>query len=186
MKISIVGSAKSSGYSETAEKFAVELGRELAKRGHVLLYGPEIKMPSLSYMAAKEAKKNGGITVAIAIGRARTPFFDQDAATITIYTDGSGGAGREVILANSADGVISIGGGSGTLTEMSIAYMNNIPVVALKGSGGWSDKMIGQYFDSRKKYLVYGAENAVDALQYLEQLYANNPNPKQSLNSALM
>lgn len=171
MKVSIIGSAKSSGYSSEAEQMAIALGEKLAEKRHTILYGPELEMPSLSYLAAKSAKKHGGMTIAIAIGKARTPFYDPMAAGFVIYTDAAGGAGREVVLINSSDGVLSIGGGSGTLTELAIAYMNAIPIVSMANSGGWSDKLIGHYLDDRKKYKILGATCAEEAVMMLESTY---------------
>lgn len=171
MQITIIGSTKGSGFNEQAEAYAIAIGQEIAQRNHILLYGPEITVESLPYIAAKSARKNDGTTIAVAIGRHKTAFFDQEAATHTIYTDCSGGAGREVVLVNSADAVIAIGGGSGTLTEMSMAYMNHIPVVAMKGSGGWADKLVDEYIDDRKKYPIVGAGNAQEAIDAVERLF---------------
>ncbi len=171
MKVAIIGSAIDSGYSEQAREMADAIGRECADRGHVVLYGPEPAVPSLSYFAAKAAKERGGLTVAIANGGARTKFYDPSAAGVVIYTEGAFGATREVIFVNSADAVISIGGGSGTLTEMGIAYMNFIPIVAMKGSGGWSDQMIGKALDERKKFIIPGAASAAEALDLAEKMH---------------
>lgn len=161
-----------SGYSDQARHLAEGIGRELASRKHVLLYGPERNCPSLPYFAAAAAKKADGFTLAVAIGSARTPFYDSSAASLTVYTDASGGAGREVVLVNSADAVIAIGGGSGTLTEMSIAYMNFLPIVAVNGSGGWSENLIGRYLDERKKFKIAGASSPKETLDLAEELAA--------------
>lgn len=171
MKITVIGSANDHGYSDTAKSLAASLGKEIARRKHTLLYGPELQMPSLPYLVARSCKDAGGLTVGIAIGSARTKFHDPSAASIVIYTEGAGGAGREVILANSADGVIAIGGGAGTLTELSIAYMNYIPVVVMKGSGGWSDKLAGTYLDDRKKFIITGASDSIEALNLIEKMH---------------
>ena len=50
----------------------------------------------------------------------------------------------------SADGVIVIGGGSGTLSEICAAYMYKKPIVALKNSGGTASKYSDRYLDHRK------------------------------------
>lgn len=172
MQITIVGSTKGNGFNEVAHQYAIELGKEIAQRGHTVLYGPEITVESLPYIVAKTAREAGGKTIAVAIGRHKTQFYDMSAAGNIIYTDCSGGAGREVVLVNSADAVIAIGGGSGTLTEMSMAYMNHIPIVGMKGSGGWADKLIGEYIDARKKYIVEGASTATEAVDIAERLVA--------------
>lgn len=172
MKVVFIGSAADSGYSDIAQEFAADLGREIVKRKHTLLYGPEPSCPSLPYWVAKSAHEHGGLTIAVANGSARTKFYDPEAASVVIYTEGAGGATREVVMLNSADAVISIGGGSGTLTEMGIAYMNYVPIVAMEGSGGWSDKVIGTYLDDRKKFIIPGAKSAAEALDFAEQMHA--------------
>ncbi len=182
MKVTVVGSAHDHGFSDKAATLAAELGKEIARRGHLCIYGPEISGPSLPYLVAKSARENSGTTLAIAIGSARTAFFDPTTATYVVYTEGAAGAAREVVLVNSADAVISVGGGSGTLTEISIAYMNYIPVIAMRGSGGWSDKLIGTYLDERKKYIIEGAESALQALDIAERQYSEfKAKPPQSL-----
>lgn len=187
MQITFVGSAADSGYSDKAMEIAEELGVEMAKRGHVLLYGPERGMPSLPYFAGKVSRENGGMVIGVANGSARTEFYDKEMPSAVIHSESSFGAGREVVMVNSADAVISIGGGSGTLTEICIAYMNFIPVVAMKGSGGWSDKVIDTYIDSREKFKIPGATSAAEALDLAEKMYAEfGSQPGQLLASGVL
>jgi len=56
-----------------------------------------------------------------------------------------------LVLVLACDAVISISGGSGTLTELAIAYQANIPMIALSGFGGWSDELADTYFDQRQR-----------------------------------
>src|SRR5690606_10868306 len=74
------------------------------------------------------------------------------------------GGGRELVLVLACDAVISISGGSGTLTELAIAYQANIPMIALEGFGGWSDTLADTYFDSRKRRKVLKAQTAEEAV----------------------
>ncbi len=171
MKIAVIGSSLSQGYTEEQSAMAMEIARELASRGHTLLYGSERNMPSLPQQVAAGMRQHGGSTIAIAHGAARSAFHDPAAASLVIYTDCGGGAGREVVLINSADAVISLGGGSGTLAEIAIAYMNFIPVVSLSNSGGWSKKLAGTLLDNRKKFLIGDARTAREAIDQAESLY---------------
>jgi uncharacterized protein (TIGR00725 family) len=65
--------------------------------------------------ACKGAKENGGTTVGILPDRGKgNPYLD-----VVIRT--GMGYGRNVILVESADAVVAIGGGYGTLSEIAIA-----------------------------------------------------------------
>jgi predicted Rossmann-fold nucleotide-binding protein len=55
------------------------------------------------------------------------------------------------MVAASADGIIAVGGGVGTLIELSAGYMMKKPMVAVRGSGGTADEFGGKYLDERKR-----------------------------------
>lgn len=57
---------------------------------------------------------------------------------VLIFT-GSGLMGREVINIRSSDAVVIVGGRSGTLGELAIAYDEGKPIGVLRGTGGVSD-----------------------------------------------
>jgi len=170
MQITVVGSQDDLYYREDVADLATELGKEIARRGHILVYGTEVDCNSLPCVAAQGARSEGGITVAIADGKAHSGFYCSDAASVVVYTDASIGGSREVVLANSSNAIISISGGAGTLTEIVVAYRNYIPIIAMEGTGGWSDKLAGQYLDSRKKVKVRTAKTAKEALDKIEDL----------------
>ena len=54
---------------------------------------------------------------------------------------------RNVIVAN-ADAVLSISGGSGTLSEMAFAWQMNRPIINI-GTKGWSSEMANRVLDHR-------------------------------------
>ncbi len=69
------------------------------------------------------------------------------------------------------DGVVVIGGGSGTLSEICAAYMYKKPIVALKNSGGIASKYADGYLDHRKNVKIVGVETPQQAIKYiLEQI----------------
>jgi len=80
------------------------------------------------------------------------------------------GGGREFVLVNSCDGIIAVSGGSGTMNEMLVAYQLNIPIVVIKGTGGWADKMAGKYFDSRKRMKAVPTANPKKAVEKILKL----------------
>ena len=74
------------------------------------------------------------------------------------------GGGREFTLINSCDVIIAISGGSGTLTEMAIAYQANIPIITIDKFGGWSKKLSNTYIDKRKRLKCLSASTPEEAL----------------------
>ena len=129
-QIGIMGSAADLNYSNETEKFAKELGRFIAKSNNILVYGAEKEYTSLSTEAAKEASKNNGITVGITGGKGKN-IYGEFRPTVLIPCGLEIGGGREFTLIQTCDVIIAISGGSGTLTEMAIAYQANIPIVTI-------------------------------------------------------
>jgi uncharacterized protein (TIGR00725 family) len=78
---------------------------------------------------------------------------------------------RDFLTALSADGVIVIGGGSGTLTEVCASYVHKKPIAALKNSGDVAAKYADQYLDHRNKVKIVGVDSPKEAVKYiLEQI----------------
>lgn len=59
------------------------------------------------------------------------------------------GYARNMVLVNSADVIIALGGGAGTLTELAYAWKQAKPVYCYLGAGGWSEALAGKEIDSR-------------------------------------
>ena len=49
------------------------------------------------------------------------------------------------------DGIIVVGGGVGTLIEISVGYMLKKLMIAMSGSGGIADDYGGKYLDVQKE-----------------------------------
>jgi hypothetical protein len=116
----IGGSQPSSKESRLAEA----VGHELAKQGAVLVCGG---LGGVMEAACKGARSEDGVTVGILPGDSRdtaNPYVQ-----IPIVT-GMGYA-RNVAVVKSAQAVIAIGGNYGTLSEISYALANGIPVIGL-------------------------------------------------------
>ena len=163
IQIGIMGSAEDLNYSKEALKFAKELGRLIAKSGNILVYGAEKEYSSLSTNAAIEVSKNNGITVGICPGKKKKIYGDF-LPTILIPCGLEIGGGREFTLVLSCDVIIAIGGGSGTLTEMAIAYQAGIPIITIDKFNGWAKKLSNKYFDDRKRLKCISASTPKEAL----------------------
>ena len=106
---------------------AEAVGRELAQRGHVLICGGR---GGVMREACRGAKAAGGLTVAILPGddlSDANEFIDVPVIT------GIGFA-RNTIIARTANALIAIDGGYGTLSEIAFGLIAGTPVV---GIGTW-------------------------------------------------
>ena len=157
-----MGSAADLDYSAKTELLAIEVGKLLAKRGATVIFGAEKDYDSLSTVAARAAQAVGGRTVGITYGKGKSIF--SEVADVVIATGLERGGGREFSLVLSCDAIICIGGGSGTLAEMAVAYQAGIPIVTLNGTGGWAEKLGEQYMDERKRILVKSAASPKEAV----------------------
>lgn len=163
LQIGVMGSAADLQYTSAVQDLAEKVGYLIAKNGAILMFGAEKDVDSLSTAACRGAKAGGGLTVGITYGKGKNIF--EKNADIVIATGLERGGGRELSLVLSCDAIITISGGSGTLTEIAIAYQANIPIVALTGAGGWSDKLAGEFIDNRKRLKVETAQTPEEAVK---------------------
>jgi uncharacterized protein (TIGR00725 family) len=120
--IAVIGTRKP---SPEEGQLAQEVGRELAKNGVTLICGG---LGGVMEEACRGASAEGGLTIGVIPGddrRSANPHV-----RIPIVT-GIGYA-RNVIIIRSAQAVIAVGGGYGTLTEIGYALDGKIPVIGLK------------------------------------------------------
>ncbi|HLG23798.1 MAG TPA: hypothetical protein VI564_02605 [Candidatus Nanoarchaeia archaeon] len=163
LQIGVMGSSQDLNYGEQFEKIAEEVGSWIAKGGAILVFGAEKDYDSLSTAACRGAKKEKGLTLGFTYGRGKD-IYQRDADLIVV-TGMERGGGREFVLSASSDCLISVSGGSGTLNELAVAYQLDIPMIALRNTGGWSERLADQYFDARKRRPVIGADNPKEAVE---------------------
>ncbi|MDX1927598.1 MAG: protein containing YHS domain protein [Pirellulaceae bacterium] len=139
LKIGVMGAA---GHGIAVEhlQLAEALGEAVATSECVLVTGG---CPGLPLAAAKGAKQCGGLVIGISPGLSLEEHsFKFESPTVyhdvLIFT-GSGLMGREVVNIRSSDIVVIIGGSSGTLGELAIAYDEGKLIGVLTGTGGISD-----------------------------------------------
>ena len=152
-----MGSAADLQYGKEVEAAAERIGELIAEQNGILVFGAEKDYDSLSTAACRGAKRKNGLTVGITYGKGKDIWQREDVDVI-IPSGLERGGGRELVLVLGCDAVIAISGGSGTLTELAIAYQANIPTIALEGFGGWSDKLADQFIDDRNRQKTFGAK----------------------------
>ena len=164
LQIGVMGSAADLKYDSDTLNFAKKLGLLIAKSGNILVYGAEKEYTSLSTEAAKMASKNGGITVGVTSGKSKK-IFGKYQPTVLINSGQEIGGGREFNLVLSCDVIIAISGGSGTLTEMAIAYQAGIPIIVVSKFGGWAQELANRYMDLRKRIKCIKVTTPEEALE---------------------
>jgi len=86
------------------------------------------------------------------------------------------GLSRDFLNALSADGIIIVGGGSGTLSEVCAAYMYKKPMVAIRNIGGSIEQYIDGFLDHRKNIKIIGVDTPEDAVAKILELIPTSYN----------
>ncbi len=168
IQIGIIGSAGNDDYENGTgadKKMMLEaekLGKLLAENNAVVVTGGK---SGIMEAAARGAKKAFGTTIGVISGGER--FTSNNFTDIEILSGMTVEGFDEFLLVNMCDGFIIVGGGAGTLGEISIAYRNSKPLVALANTGGWAEKLAGTYLDSRKRVKIRKADNTNEAIKKL-------------------
>lgn len=121
-------------------------------------------------LVSKGARKVGGSIIGVLpVGEEGNPYL-----TVRIKTPFDN-VTRSLVLVQTSDVVISIGGEIGTAIEVLIAYAKGKPVVLFEGTGGWTDRFAellieGRYLDNRKVVEVLKARSVEQILQILRKM----------------
>jgi uncharacterized protein (TIGR00725 family) len=131
-------------------RLAEDLGRELARRGAVVVTGG---LGGAMEAACRGAKSAGGATLGI------LPSDDRaDAnAWVDVAVPTGLGEGRNALVVRAADVVVAVAGGFGTLSEIALALRLGRPVVGL---GTWELAR-----DGRPEPAIVVAATAVEAAE---------------------
>jgi len=146
---------------------AREVGREIARRGCVLVCGG---LGGVMEAAAQGAKEAGGLTIGLLPGldkREANRYIDVPIATGLGYI-------RNHLIIRTSDAVIMVCGGVGTLNELTLAYQEK-PTVVLEGTGGWADRIREaayeeKYLDAGHTGRLYYAQTPVEAVSLALEL----------------
>ncbi len=151
------------GCTDEHAKIAYEAGSEIAKTGHGLVTGG---LGGVMEAACHGASDSNGWNLGI--------IPHDDASKANQYCDivipTGMGLTRDFINALTADGIIIIGGGSGTLSEICAAYMHKKPMVAIRNMGGVTEQFIDNYLDHRQNIKIIGADTPKEAVDKILEL----------------
>ena len=151
MIISVIGSSNPPGQEHI--ELAEEVGRELAKRGiHVVCGG----LSGVMEAVCRGAKAEGGTTIGILPGR----DADEANSYVDIPIVTTMGYARNVIVVHTGAAAIAVGGAYGTLSEISHALADGVPVIGLRS---WTLTVSGE--GKQVQDAIIQADNPVDAVE---------------------
>ncbi len=142
IKLGVSGAAETGHCGIDAYDKGLELGREIARQGAVLVSGATTGFPMWSAMGAKEVN---GFTVGFSPANSEKEHIERynlpvEYMDIIVYT-GFGFPGRDLIFTRSADAMLFGCGRVGTIHEFTIAFEDKKPIGVLEA--GWeTDEVI--------------------------------------------
>ena len=161
-QILVIGN-NTNGCTPKHEKIAYEVGAEIAKSDSVLITGG---LGGVMTAASHGAHDANGLTVGI--------IPQDDAAMANEFCDivipTGMGLARDFVNALTADGVIIVGGGSGTLSEVCAAYMYKKPMVAIRNIKSSIEPYIDGFLDHRENIKIIGVDTPQDAVKKILEL----------------
>ena len=177
-KICVSGAAETSHCEEGTLEKAELIGREIAKRGLVLVTGA---MAGAPYWSAKGAKSEGGIVFGLSPAASKTSHVRDydlplDYHDLVVYT-GFDFSGRNLLLTRSADAIITICGRIGTLNEFTIAFEDDKIIGVLEGTGGMADMIRGILEKSHRGFgKVIFSNNPIELLDKVVKMIEEEEN----------
>ena len=161
-QILVIGN-NTNGCTPKHEKIAYDVGKNIAESGSVLITGGLGGVMEAASHGAKDAK---GLTVGIL--PQDDSSFANNFCDIVIPT--GMGYTRDFLNALSADGIVIVGGGSGTLSEVCAGYMSKKPMVAIRNLKSSVDPFIDGYLDHRENVKIIGVDTSQEAVKKILEL----------------
>lgn len=162
LRISVIG--QSGPIEEPLRQAAHAVGQAIGASGALLFTGGR---DGVMAACCKGARQAGGLTVGILPG---DDVSQANEDVVIPITSGLTFEGRSQVLIHAADAFVVVGGGSGTLDEVCVAYLYRKPIVALRGCGGWGDRLEsilleGKYLDPRRLVPIHFVDEPAAAVE---------------------
>lgn len=165
--ISVIGPSQKICTPEIYQ-FGEWMGRCIANKGFGIVCGGMFGLMEAVCKGAKSAENTfHGATLGIIPG--------EDASKANAYCDivvPSGlGFARNVLVVQTGEAVIAVGGGAGTLSEIAYAWQFGKPICAVEGLGGYSQEFAGKVIDQRGTRPIARAKTVEDVLSWLDLMW---------------
>ncbi len=159
LAIAICGAGDTDAVTSAAAR---ELGRRVVEAGCNLICGGLGGVMEAACLGGAEARAAGAAGLVVGVLPGGDPDGGNGLCDVVLAT--SMGAARNLIVVLSADAVILVGGGAGTLSEAALAWQHGRPLVALATTGGWAARLAGEVIDGRRPDPVIEARSPAEAV----------------------
>jgi len=165
MAIKTVGIIGDSLEKPQHNNIAEEMGKLIALNGYSLVTGGRFGVMGAASKGARTVDPRPETSRVIGIlpgtdGSDANPYVDY------IIPTGIGWARNQIVVLAS-DIIVAIGGGAGTLSEMSFAWVYNKPVIAFDGMDGWSTKLSGKNIDDKQRDPLIKVKTPAEAIKII-------------------
>ena len=163
-----------------ADRQKVELGRDLGEAlvdgGYRIVCGG---MGGIMRATCRGARRSDAYREGDTVGILPTARHEDANEFVDIVLPTHLQHARNAIVAQS-DALVAIGGGAGTLSEISFGWIHNRLILAFRVDG-WSGKLAGERLDDRVRIpsveddRIFGVDTAGDAVAILDEKLADYP-----------
>ena len=162
--IGVIGDANLSK-DDIKWKTAFEIGKSLIENEYRLANGGMGGVMEASSLGAKSSEKyQDGMTISV------IPDYDKNIQNVHAVMTIPTGLGRtsNFVVVSMCDAIIAIGGGSGTLSEIALAWQMNKLIIAIDLEG-WSRNLKSIHLDKRRTDIIFNAKDSNDAIAILKE-----------------
>lgn len=163
--VGVIGPSKFT-CSQEVYKFGTELGKLIAElQMHMVCGGMEGIMEA-ACKGFLSVRKRKGVSMGI------TPYDKRSSANpyCDIVIPTGIGISRNAIIVNSADVLVAVAGGAGTLSEIAFAWQKNKHVICYDAYDGWAKILGGTQLDSRRRKLLHKAFSPEEVRQLILEI----------------
>ena len=171
MNIKTIGIIGDSAERPELNSIAEKMGILIAKEGYTLITGGRQGIMQAASRGAKSVDPRPETARVIGIlpgtdGTGSNPYIDY------VIPTGVGWARNQIVVLSS-DIVVAMGGGAGTLSEMSYAWVYKKPILAFTGIEGWSNNLAGSYIDDKRTEAIIKVTSPEEAITKIKEIFLN-------------
>jgi uncharacterized protein (TIGR00725 family) len=123
----------------------------------------------------EERHRLGGVECGVTIGILPGEYKSEANPYVDVIVPTAMGMMRNVIVVQTADVLVSVAGGSGTLNEIAAGWQKGKTIIAMSATGGWSAELAGRLIDGRRPDAVIDAADTAAAERKIIDLIGPAP-----------